>query len=77
MFRCERCATEHYVAHEGGRVAEPEKCSGCAAKWACTLIHNMSTFTNKQMVKMQVCVMHTNACVRVCMFVVYVIGHAR
>jgi hypothetical protein len=65
-FRCERCAKGHSVVHEGGRVAEPEQCSGCGAKWACTLIHNRSTFTNKQMVKMQVCVC-------VCLFVCFVV----
>jgi len=54
MFQCERCKHAHHVVHDSGRVAEPEQCNGCGAKWACTLIHNMSTFTNKQMVKMQV-----------------------
>jgi len=53
LFRCERCAHGHEVVCESGRVPEPEQCRGCGAKWACTLIHNMSTFTNKQMVKMQ------------------------
>ncbi|KAF5843598.1 minichromosome maintenance protein 4 [Dunaliella salina] len=53
LFRCERCAHGHEMVCENGRVPEPEQCRGCGAKWACTLIHNMSTFTNKQMVKMQ------------------------
>lgn len=54
MFRCERCGMGHEAVHEGGRVAEPEQCVGCGAKWSCSLIHNLSSFTNKQMVKMQV-----------------------
>ncbi len=36
------------------QVQEPEKCDGCGAKFSLALIHNLSAFTNKQMVKMQV-----------------------
>lgn len=54
-FRCERCSAVHEVLNDNGRVSEPEKCEpGCGSKWTCALVHNMSTFINKQLVKMQV-----------------------
>ena len=53
-FQCQRCGAAQHAVHEGGRVEEPEVCRNCQAKWSCTLIHNLSDFTNKQMVKMQV-----------------------
>ncbi|GFH24102.1 DNA helicase, partial [Haematococcus lacustris] len=52
-FRCERCQRPQEVLNEAGRVQEPEKCDGCGSKFTCVLVHNMSVFTNKQLVKMQ------------------------
>lgn len=54
FFKCQRCSRPLEVLNLDGRVQEPEKCAGCGAKLSLDLIHNLSTFTNKQMVKMQV-----------------------
>ncbi len=36
------------------QVHEPEKCPSCNKKYTLALVHNLCTFLNKQMVKMQV-----------------------
>eukprot|EP00798_Chlamydomonas_sp_ICE-L_P007906 gene7906-1118_t len=52
-FRCERCQMVAEVAICGGKVDEPEKCNSCGSKWTNALIHNLCSFTDKQLVKMQ------------------------
>lgn len=53
-FKCEKCGHCRDVANEAGKVEEPEKCGHCASKFTMQLVHNLSLFTNKQLVKMQV-----------------------
>lgn len=53
FFRCTACAFVEAVEIDRGRIAEPVTCRHCSAKYSCTLIHNRSQFSDKQMVKLQ------------------------
>ena len=62
------------VEIDRGRIAEPIVCANCSAKYTMTLIHNRSSFTDKQMVKLQESPGMYHVCVCVCMCV-YVCVH--
>ncbi|KAJ3448023.1 intein-containing DNA replication licensing factor mcm4 precursor [Anaeramoeba flamelloides] len=53
FFQCKRCnfSTVGYV--ERGKIDEPVMCGNCGAKFSMNLIHNRSTFVDKQLIKMQ------------------------
>mmetsp|Transcript_26801 Transcript_26801/g.64550 ORF Transcript_26801/g.64550 Transcript_26801/m.64550 type:complete len:801 (-) Transcript_26801:143-2545(-) len=54
-FKCMtvNCSGAASVALHGGRIQAPATCPECNAKYSMTMIHNESTFTNKQLVKVQ------------------------
>jgi len=52
-FQCSVCRNTADVDIERGRIAEPTLCSHCNTNHSFTLVHNRSTFTDKQMVKLQ------------------------
>lgn len=53
---CESCGHEEMVASQLGHLEEPLICGNqmCRNKWTMKMVHNRSTFHNKQIVKMQV-----------------------
>ncbi len=53
---CEKCGHEEMVPSQLGHLEEPLLCGNqmCRAKWTMKMVHNRSTFHNKQIVKMQV-----------------------
>ena len=53
---CEKCGHEEMVPSQLGHLEEPLICGNqmCRAKWSMKMVHNHSTFHNKQIVKMQV-----------------------
>ena len=55
-FVCEKCGHEEMVASQLGHLEEPLICGNqmCREKWTMKMVHNRSTFHNKQIVKMQV-----------------------
>ena len=53
FFECAVCHSTTTVEIDRGRIAEPTVCAHCSAKYTMTLIHNRSSFTDKQMVKLQ------------------------
>ena len=53
FFECALCHSTMTVEIDRGRIAEPIVCANCSAKYTMTLIHNRSSFTDKQMVKLQ------------------------
>eukprot|EP00884_Botryococcus_braunii_P014652 jgi/Botrbrau1/23188/Bobra.0041s0036.1 len=53
LYKCESCGAEEFVMNERGRVEEPTKCTQCAKPWTQRLIHNRSSFYDKQILKMQ------------------------
>ncbi|XP_065915389.1 DNA replication licensing factor mcm4-like [Dysidea avara] len=53
FFECAVCHSTMTVEIDRGRIAEPTVCANCSAKYTMTLIHNRSSFTDKQMVKLQ------------------------
>lgn len=53
-FSCAKCGHETKVTNEGGKVDEPSSCPHCKTKSVFVLVHNMCTFSNKQLIKMQV-----------------------
>jgi DNA replication licensing factor MCM4 len=52
-FRCSKCLHVVMSQIDRGRVNEPVVCSSCNTRLGFELIHNLSTFTDKQFVKMQ------------------------
>ncbi|CAL5219531.1 g1382 [Coccomyxa viridis] len=54
-FVCEKCGHEEMVPSQLGHLEEPLLCGNqmCRAKWTMKMVHNRSTFHNKQIVKMQ------------------------
>ena len=55
-FVCEKCGHEEMVPSQLGHLEEPLVCENptCREKWTMKMVHNRSTFHNKQIVKMQV-----------------------
>lgn len=55
FFRCEVCGYSLRVDIDRGKIAEPTKCPRqlCEAKNSMQLVHNRSTFADKQVVKLQ------------------------
>jgi DNA replicative helicase MCM subunit Mcm2 (Cdc46/Mcm family) len=55
-FVCEKCGHEEMVPSQLGHLEEPLVCGNpmCREKWTMKMVHNRSTFHNKQIVKMQV-----------------------
>ena len=53
---CEKCGHEEMVASQLGHLEEPLTCGNqlCRERWTMKMVHNRSTFHNKQIVKMQV-----------------------
>ena len=53
---CEKCGHEEMVPSQLGHLEEPLLCGNqmCREKWTMKMVHNRSTFHNKQIVKMQV-----------------------
>ncbi len=53
---CEKCGHEEMVPSQLGHLEEPLICGNqmCRSKWSMKMVHNRSTFHNKQIVKMQV-----------------------
>lgn len=52
-FRCVQCGRHEKVTLERGKVEEPNSCPRCLAKYSFELIHNLSTFSDKQHIKLQ------------------------
>lgn len=53
FFKCTMCSHTSTSEIERGRITEPTLCTQCNNKFCFTLIHNRSTFSDKQMVKLQ------------------------
>lgn len=53
FFRCYVCHDTKRVEIDRGRIAEPAVCTTCQALHSMALIHNRSSFTDKQLVKLQ------------------------
>ncbi|XP_076175723.1 disc proliferation abnormal [Ptiloglossa arizonensis] len=52
-FKCSVCAFTTFIEIEKGKTKEPTVCAHCAHKYSFTLIHNLSHFSDKQLVKLQ------------------------
>ncbi|CAK9807529.1 DNA replication licensing factor MCM4 [Anthophora plagiata] len=52
-FKCSVCAFTTLVEIEKGKTKEPTVCAHCTHKYSFTLIHNLSHFSDKQMIKLQ------------------------
>ena len=55
-YRCEQCGHEHMETNNRGRVEEPIKCPNelCKARFTQRLMHNLCSFHDRQIIKMQV-----------------------
>ncbi|XP_054016104.1 DNA replication licensing factor MCM4 [Hylaeus anthracinus] len=53
FFKCTVCAFTTLVEIEKGRTKEPTVCAHCTHKYSFTLVHNLSHFSDKQMIKLQ------------------------
>lgn len=53
MYSCSKCRAMRDVSISHGRIDEPRNCSSCNSKDSFTLIHSRSTFSDKQMVRLQ------------------------
>jgi DNA replication licensing factor MCM4 len=53
VFRCCVCQNEHKSFVIRGKIDEPKKCIKCGNDNSMIIIHNLSDFTNKQIVKVQ------------------------
>jgi DNA replication licensing factor MCM4 len=53
LFKCSNCSNKTESMIDRGRIDEPRICSKCAAKDSFEIIHNLSTFTDRQYVKLQ------------------------
>ena len=52
-FKCSICSFTTLVEVEKGRTNEPTVCGHCTHQYSFTLIHNLSHFSDKQMIKLQ------------------------
>ncbi|KOX68806.1 DNA replication licensing factor MCM4 [Melipona quadrifasciata] len=52
-FKCSICAFTTLVEIEKGKTNEPTVCAHCTHKYSFTLVHNLSHFSDKQMIKLQ------------------------
>mgnify|MGYP004579566173 CR=1 FL=1 len=52
-FKCSVCAFTTLVEIEKGKTKEPTVCAHCTHKYSFTLVHNLSHFSDKQMIKLQ------------------------
>lgn len=52
-FKCSVCGFTTLVEVEKGRTKEPTVCGHCTHKYSFTLVHNLSHFSDKQMIKLQ------------------------
>lgn len=53
MYRCQACRSMKDVMIAYGRIDEPRKCQVCNTKDSYVLVHSRSTFSDKQMVRLQ------------------------
>ncbi|XP_076283988.1 disc proliferation abnormal [Lasioglossum baleicum] len=53
FFKCSVCAFTTLVEIEKGKTKEPTVCGSCSHKYSFTLVHNLSHFSDKQMIKLQ------------------------
>lgn len=53
FFRCYVCKNSTTVEIERGRIVEPTICQNCNTSFSFQLIHNQSSYTDKQMIKLQ------------------------
>ncbi|KAM6948934.1 DNA replication licensing factor MCM4 [Aplochiton taeniatus] len=53
FFQCQVCAFSTRVEVDRGRIAEPAVCRNCNTTHSLALIHNRSSFSDKQMIKIQ------------------------
>lgn len=53
-FSCKTCGCAVQVENDRGRTTEPTSCKSCNATHSFELIHNRSSFANKQFIKLQV-----------------------
>uniref|UniRef100_A0A8C4NG36 DNA replication licensing factor MCM4 n=1 Tax=Eptatretus burgeri TaxID=7764 RepID=A0A8C4NG36_EPTBU len=53
FFRCQVCGSTSRVAIDRGRIAEPAACRNCNTAHGPALVHNLSLFSDKQMIKLQ------------------------
>ena len=58
FFQCSSCKNTAEVEIERGRIAEPTLCSNCNTNHSFALVHNRSKFTDKQMIKLQLSLIH-------------------
>jgi len=52
-FRCTACRVEQDIIIDRGMIQEPKICAACNKRGAMQLIHNLSRFSDKQMIKLQ------------------------
>ncbi|XP_050597960.1 DNA replication licensing factor MCM4 [Bombus affinis] len=52
-FKCSVCAFTTIVEIEKGKTKEPTVCAHCTYKYSFTLVHNLSHFSDKQMIRLQ------------------------
>ena len=52
-FKCENCSDEIAVPLLNAKVQEPEVCRVCFSKETMQIMHNFSSFTDKQYIKIQ------------------------
>lgn len=53
MYRCTKCGVMTDVMISYGRIDEPRRCESCNTRDSFCLIHSRSTFSDKQMVRLQ------------------------
>lgn len=53
LYTCSKCRYSKTVEISHGRIEEPRKCDSCNTRDSFMLIHSMSKFTDKQMVRLQ------------------------
>ena len=53
FFRCSNCAATVEVDVDRGRVEDPAGCEACRSRASMEIVHNRSTFIDKQQVKLQ------------------------
>ena len=53
VFKCTSCGFREESALERGRLEEPRECQKCRVKDCFEMVHNLSHFTDKQMIKLQ------------------------
>lgn len=53
FFRCTMCDTKREVAVDRGRIEEPVRCDVCQGARTYVLVHNLSKFSDKQIVRLQ------------------------